>query len=381
MAELSVPANDLINEFSRNVFSGSLVQSSPLLANPRLSYPSKLGRLTVMFDLSTKREVSELRVLLHPAENTDVLPPAELLSAFGIPDSVIGVSLSNTVHAINGNVLMSDGSARHYFVCSAQWTLSVGSFEHFLEPVDVALLVCICFSHLLEQAAAPKTVCSVPLRVEPALPPLREPADHAHCWPGSAVVSATPVLGSLSLPESFMLPDSAETAIEAEGWTGPRRRRICWFSAWLQSYIQVRTSEEESWSRWYSERCAALSERLSLCAVSVSVSAKLPSGQSTNVVITEPLNLEQVCARINALRCGISAEFTGGASRGCKITFPTEHLPRFIITSNGSFDCSPFPQTSQLQAELVSLVLTAATPPSTTCCPTEVIVSSDKSIL
>lgn len=364
MSSIALPGVDPVNDLSLDVFSHAITQHNVLLGDQALSYPGKMGRVVVPLTLAGEPSLPSLiTALQHFFEDEnqgEVIPPPMLLASFGVKDVFIGVNVTITQHGVCGSAITADGTLVHYFNISNSWRLLLGSFESFDEVMPLALLVCVCLSHTTGKVESHTDVAPDEVALQPFSPRFYDLTQHV--WEQTCVLSSIPITGPQQLPDTFVKPCQTHSDLDAEGWFGaPRTHEPLTLIEWAELYRITHDDEQLTWRRWIEGQTRKLASTLRLCGIAVTVTDGLPSGQSTSRIVCRTLDLTELAERVNASACGVLAVFNGNeASRGCKLRFP-HHLPELIITSNGSFDSSPFPATCRLQAQLLQIVVTGNT--------------------
>jgi len=366
------PATDSINDITIDPFTATYVQHHSLSGSSTLDFPCRVGRLVVPFHVECDRNFADLTLAasthdVREGEEAIITPPKAMLCARRVCESFIGITMSINAFGVSGNVILDDGHTRHYYTCSAAWNLNVGSFECFEEVPRILLCVTVCFGWLLGGLRETFTAPPTPMLCAPLhLPQLEDVSKMRHQWPLTSVLSITPVSGPIRLPTSFARELDSSCDYVAEGWAGTSTE--CWMtlSDWFARFCTVRDAEIETWREWLLSQIQIVNQLLVGTGCAVENLAQVPSGQSTSRILTQCLRLGALADGINSLRCGIEADFTSNSgARGCRIMFPFD-MHSLIITSNGSFDSSPFPKTAALQAHLLASIVTAAqqAPPS-----------------
>lgn len=379
------PGTDDINSFTTDTFTGVSRQHTEIQEGPCV-FPSKMGRLVVPFSLRstlTLAEFSQAAAAWTPpgdeANEATVLAPGDLLTLRGV-SRFCGITISPlTTYGISGKLITSSGDHTHYFACSHQWRLSIGSFESFSEVPEIAMCVCVCLAHVAGGAGEASPIPLTPLDAPLLMPQLEGQQDASYRWPGTNVLSCRPVDSEAQLPSTFVQHRPAST-LESEGWCGDGYGQYITLTEWFEKYLVTKASEDATWMAWHKDRCSAIAERMLGSIIGVLCVPELPNGESTSRIVTRHLELDVLAASINALDCGITASFKDKKSRGCRLKFPIK-LPGLIVTSNGSFDSSPFPKTAALQAQLLQLLITATTLPKCIACPSVVDTSPVNSTL
>lgn len=367
------PGTDDINILAVDAFAGSYIQHAEVSDTPT-AYPSKIGRLVVPFTLRSTHTLAEFSAAAAawtlPGEESEIsrsMPPIDVLKGRGV-HRFIGITISPiTTYGLSGKFIEEDGSLSHYYACSHQWRLSLGSLTCFDEVPELALCVCLSLSHILGNMGTAAAIISSPLHDRLVMEPLAPRRQASFRWPDTDVLSSIPVDTEALLPASFTRPPEGSTYLE-EGWCGPSAQSFLTLSEWSEHFLTVREEEAEQWRRWHHARCLSILELTQGAAISVKDIPELPNGESTSRIITRHLDLEPLEASINRLNCGVHATFQSKRSRGCRLTFDTG-LPSIILTSNGSFDSSPFPRTAEMQAHLLQVILLAASYPKCIACP------------
>lgn len=335
-------------------------------------FPYRLGRVVVPFTLDVSACGASMDVLRASARRAAPLviqPHDERLKAHHITSQPCSMSVSKYIsEGVCGRILLDDGSPCGYFTCSSNWRLTVGALESFSDVPRFLRVIMCCLGEFFRWRLPNSAKLDDPGLALP--PPLYDDPFGCHVWPGTNVFSTLAIDRPVGLCQSFR-GAPIDDVLQAEGWFGSRCGSLP-AGAWCAAYKTVEALEDAAFLRWHSSICECINTELDNCCGQFNDKPELPSGKSTTHVPFIGLRLKMLLTNINNSTLPLSAEWEHGESRGCHITFHFWNDRKLIVTANGSFDSRPFPATSQLQAEMLTNVISAFAPPASFCAPAEI---------